>query len=224
MLDRPDKERFFESTRGRVATLLRRGPMTTEELAKALGLTDNAVRAHLATLERDGLVKAEGVRHEGRVGKPATLYRLSPEVEPLFSKAYRPLLTTLLGTLGERLPEQELTGLLREVGRRLAGSAEPPTGDLAERVRLASSVLNRLGGLTTVETVAEGARYLIRGSGCPIGSAVSERPEGCHVIGGLIAELTGAEVRSCCLRDERPSCCFEAWLNGGPKSETDTSA
>ena len=149
MLDRPDKERFFESTRGRVATLLRRGPMTTEELAKALGLTDNAVRAHLATLERDGLVKAEGVRHEGRVGKPATLYRLSPEVEPLFSKAYRPLLTTLLGTLGERLPEQELTGLLRELGRathRGSGGASAARVQRAESAWRAHDGGNGRGG------------------------------------------------------------------------------
>jgi predicted ArsR family transcriptional regulator len=48
MLDPREREidRFFESTRGRIVTLLRRTAMTTEELAKALGLTDNAVRAH----------------------------------------------------------------------------------------------------------------------------------------------------------------------------------
>ena len=50
-------ERFFASTRGRVTTLLRQGDRTVEELAQALGLTDNAVRAHLVTLERDGLVR-----------------------------------------------------------------------------------------------------------------------------------------------------------------------
>jgi predicted ArsR family transcriptional regulator len=47
-------QRFFASTRGRIVTLLRRSSHTVEELAQALDLTDNAVRAHLATLERDG--------------------------------------------------------------------------------------------------------------------------------------------------------------------------
>ena len=42
--------------------LLRRASRTVEELAQALGLTDNAVRAHLATLERDGLVRQGGLR------------------------------------------------------------------------------------------------------------------------------------------------------------------
>ncbi len=214
MLGPSKADRFFESTRGKIVTLLRRSGMTTEELAQALGLTDNAVRAHITTLERDGLVTSTGVRHEGRVGKPATVYQLSPEAEPLFSKAYRPLLTALLGTLGERLARPELTGLLREVGRRLAPSAGSHDGDLGQRVRLASEFLNQLGGLTTVETADEGTRYVIRGYGCPLGIAVAERPEVCQVLGALIEELTKAEVRSCCAYGDRPSCCFEARVAG----------
>jgi len=66
-------DRILETTRGRVVTLLRRGGMTTDELAGALGLTDNAIRAHLATLERDGFVQAQGERRDGRIGKPATV-------------------------------------------------------------------------------------------------------------------------------------------------------
>ena len=40
-------ERFFASTRGQVVARLRRTPETVNELAAALGLTDNAVRSHL---------------------------------------------------------------------------------------------------------------------------------------------------------------------------------
>lgn len=52
------KQRFFESTRGRIIMLLRRASRTVEEVAQELDLTDNAVRAHLTTLERDGLGSA----------------------------------------------------------------------------------------------------------------------------------------------------------------------
>jgi predicted ArsR family transcriptional regulator len=210
MLGPTKADRFFESTRGKIVTLLRRSGMTADEVAQALGLTDNAVRAHLTTLERDGLVRPNGVRHEGRVGKPATIYQLSPDVEPLFSKAYLPLLTFLVGTLGERLRKSQLASLFREVGRRMAASAGVPAGDLERRVRVASDVLNRLGGLTTVAELAGGTGYVIRGAGCPLGIAVAERPEVCQVVGGLIEEVTGAKVQSCCARGERPSCCFEA--------------
>ena len=83
----------FESTRGRVVTLLRRSGHTVEELARELGLTNNGVRAHLATLERDGIVRRSGVvRRESGGGKPAYLYELTPEAEDLFPKAYEPAL------------------------------------------------------------------------------------------------------------------------------------
>ena len=55
-------QRFLESTRGRIVTLLRGSPRTVKELATGLELTDNAVRAHLTTLERDGLVQVATLR------------------------------------------------------------------------------------------------------------------------------------------------------------------
>ncbi|MFL5701844.1 MAG: helix-turn-helix transcriptional regulator, partial [Ktedonobacteraceae bacterium] len=92
-------QRFFESTRGRIITLLRRSSRTVEELAQALDLTDNAVRAHLATLERDGLVRQQGTRRG--TGKPAFVYELTPETEQLFPKAYGSVLRELLHVLKE---------------------------------------------------------------------------------------------------------------------------
>ncbi|HEY8195649.1 MAG TPA: ArsR family transcriptional regulator [Gemmatimonadales bacterium] len=202
-------DRIQETTRGRVLALLRRNEMTTDELAEAVGLTDNAIRAHLATLERDGLVQSRGERRDGRVGKPATLYQISPDAEPLFSKAYLPLLTTLLAALGARLGAEELSGLLADVGSRLAEGLTRPSGDLSSRAQAASTLLNQLGGLSSVEEVEPGARYLIQARGCPVGVAVKERPEVCEAIVTLLSELTGAEVRSCCARAGRPSCCFK---------------
>ena len=50
-------EKFFESTRGRMVTLLKRSGRTVEDLARVLGLTDNGSRAYLAVHERDGIVR-----------------------------------------------------------------------------------------------------------------------------------------------------------------------
>src|SRR6266581_530224 len=105
-------QRFFASTRGRIVMLLRRASRTVDELAKALNLTDNAVRAHLATLERDGIVRQGGVRRGSR--KPSSIYDLAPEAEQLFPKAYDPVLQHLLEVLGERIPADEMETLLRE--------------------------------------------------------------------------------------------------------------
>ena len=87
-------ERFFESTRGRIVSLLRSQTRTVNELAAELEMTDNAVRAHLATLERDGLIRQSGVQRGHR--KPHFAYELTPEAEHLFPKSYDVLFNVLL--------------------------------------------------------------------------------------------------------------------------------
>jgi predicted ArsR family transcriptional regulator len=202
--------RFFESTRGRIVDLLRRASRTVDELAAELKITDNAVRLHLGMLERDGVVRSRGVRREGNVGKPATIYDIAPEADPLFSNAYLPFLSTLLAALGDRMSVRELRSLMREVGQRLAADAKPGDGNLQARAELASRVLNELGGLTTVETIEPDARVAVRGCGCPLSVAVCQRQEVCSAVQTMLGELTGTQVRERCDRSgDRPQCCFE---------------
>ena len=200
--------RFFETTRGRVLTLLRRGSRTVDQLAVALGVTDNAVRVHLAALERDGIVRQRGVRPTG--GKPAYAYEVAPEAERLFTKAYIPVLTHLVGVLAERMPPAELETLLREVGRRLApakGPASGPTsGDVRSRAEAAATVLTELGGVVDVEQADGG--FALRGYSCPLADAVRAHPATCQAAESLVAELVGAPVRECCERGDRPRCRF----------------
>jgi len=196
------------STRGRIIDLLRRGRRTVEELAAKLGITDNGIRSHLTALERDGVVRSIGVRREGSVGKPATVYEIDPVAEPSFSGAYVPLLSTLLDTLGDRMDERELRALMREVGKRLGAGSENQSGSLKTRAEVASGVLNQLGGITTVES-GEAGTVMIRGCGCPLSAAVSARPEVCVAVQTMVSEIVGAPVRECCDRTDRANCCFE---------------
>jgi predicted ArsR family transcriptional regulator len=207
-------ERFFESTRGQVVTLLRRSERTVEELARALGLTDNGVRAHLAVLERDGIVRQSGVvRRESGGGKPAYLYELTEEAERLFPKAYEPALGRLLDVLSERLGSEESEALLRSVGRRLAGEHSVRTNDARARLESAVDVFNELGGLAELEE-REGA-LVIRGYSCPLAGVSPEHPEVCRMAETLITELAGVPVYEHCDRGERPRCCFEVATSDG---------
>ena len=113
------------------------------ELAEALSLTDNAVRAHLATLERDGLVRQAGERPGFR--KPHFSYELTPEGEELFPKAYGPLLNRVVAQVKERFGSEQLEAVLREVGHRMA---EPhraaDSSALEERLEQAVNFLRAL--------------------------------------------------------------------------------
>ena len=203
--------RFFQSTRGRIVTLLRRSKSTVEDLARALDLTDNGVRAHLGVLERDGIVRQRGsLRRSSGGGKPAYVYGLTEEAEDLFPKAYEPALRRLLDVLSERLGSGESEALLGSVGRRLA--EEHSTRADGARLESAVEVLNELGGLAELEE--HDGVLVIRGYSCPLAGVTSDHPEVCRMVETLIAELAGVPVHERCDRGERPRCCFEVAAAG----------
>ena len=112
------RERLLESTRGRILQQLRAREQTVNELAATLKLTDNAVRAHLLSLERDGLVQQTGIQPGFR--KPHALYGLTSQSEQIFPKAYGVLLDLVLSVFERTLAPAELDAGMREVGRHVA--------------------------------------------------------------------------------------------------------
>jgi predicted ArsR family transcriptional regulator len=180
-----------------------------DELAAELGLTDNAIRPHLVGLERDGIIRAGGMRRAGSgPGKPAVLYEIAPAAEPLLSRAYAPVLGALLEVINDDLDPRTAKRLLRETGRRLAASAGgSATGDLLARARAAAAVLTALGG--DVEVEARRGRATLRGAACPLASAVTRSPQVCLAVETLVSEISGARASECCDRSGRPRCCFE---------------
>ena len=184
--------------------LLRRASRTVEELAQALDLTDNAVRAHLATLERDGLVRQRGARRGS--GKPAFVYELTPETEQLFPKAYGPVLRELLQVLNEHMPADEVEALLRMAGRHVAAKWNVPSGDLRSRLEVAVDVLNQLGGMAELELRDD--TYSIHGYSCPLAAVVPGHPAVCRLTETLLTELVGVPVQQHCDDDGSPQCCF----------------
>lgn len=197
--------RFFATTRGKLLALLRRGPSTVDELAVQLEVSDNAVRSHLSALERDGLVAQEGVRRG--VGKPASIYGLTPGAERLFPKPYASVLDTLIGVLAERLPEDELESALAEVGRRMAGPVPAMAGPVEARLPAAVDAIANLGGLAELDTSDH--TIVIRGYDCPISSAVKSHPDACRVLQSLLETMLGTPVTDRCDRGDPPHCCFE---------------
>jgi predicted ArsR family transcriptional regulator len=202
------------STRGRVVTLLRRAGFTVDELARELDLTNNGVRAHLAVLERDGIVRQRGsVRRSSGGGKPAYVYELTEEGENLFPKAYEPALRRLLDILSERLGSEESEALLKSVGRRLSEEHSVRTNDAHARLESAVEIFNELGGLAELQE--RDGTLVIRGYSCPLAGVTPDHPEVCRMAETLITELAGVPVYEHCDRGERPRCCFEVATSNG---------
>jgi predicted ArsR family transcriptional regulator len=200
-------KRFFESTRGRIVSLIRGSTRTVNDLVAELGLTDNAVRAHLLSLERDGLIKQSGIQRGSR--KPHFAYELTDEAEQLFPKAYDILLNRFIDVLKGRLTRSELEDVLREVGRSLgrAQALNAENGDMDRRLQHGLKALEMIGGVARIENT--GGKCVIRSEGCPLAAAVTEHPEVCRLAETLLSEIIGTEVQEQCDREGSPRCRFE---------------
>jgi predicted ArsR family transcriptional regulator len=196
-----------DATRGRLLALLREGTWTVDDLATRLGLTDNAVRFHLATLEGAGAVRKEGVLRKQGAGKPADLYALTPDAEESFSRAYAPVLAACVAELRETMSTAQLSAFLKRVGKRLADGLRSSRGSLSSRVASAADVLNTLGGVTVVEK--SGTTFHIIGRACPLSRAVEADHCVCAAVTALVADVVDADVTERCDRSGRPKCHFE---------------
>lgn len=201
------QQRLLASTRGKILALLRTESRTVNELASALELTDNAVRSHLASLERDGLVRQAGVRRGFR--KPHVLYALSTEAEYLFPTAYGFLLQHALTVFGALLSPQELRASLREIGRTAAKDHVDQARDKpqAQRIEHAVNALKSLGGDVTFQE-SKGKR-IIMGNGCALSAVTAHHPEACLIAEALLSEIIGSPIKERCYHGEAPRCRFE---------------
>ena len=198
-------EKLLGETRAKLLQLLRRPPGTITGLSSALGLTDNAVRTHIAALGRDGIVEQVGIARDTG-GKPARVYALTEAGEELFPKAYAVVLGELVDQISRTDGPDHAVELLRAVGREVGERVTGPA-DVSDRVVAAAAALRKLGGDIEVQRTAEG--WHLQGYGCPLSAVTARHPQVCALAQALVEAITGRPVRECCERGERPRCAFQ---------------
>ncbi len=200
------RQRLLKSTRGQILALLRTENRTVNDLAAILNLTDNAVRAHLISLERDGLVQQHGTRPGTR--KPHAAYGLSAEAEHIFPKEYGPLLNHFVTVVSNRLTPRAVRATMREAGRAVAEDHLDQVRGRSrhERIETALRVLSDLGGLATLSEI-DGKQF-IRGNGCPLAAVTASHPEACLIVESLLSKIIGVPAKKCCEYNGAPRCCF----------------
>ena len=114
-----------------LSVLLREGEATAAQLAAALGISVQAMRRHLRSLQEDGLVEASPA-NEGP-GRPSNRWRLTDRGQGRFPDGSETFALGLLQSLTESLPPDTLALVLRQQAeekaadyRRLIGAGPLP--------------------------------------------------------------------------------------------------
>jgi predicted ArsR family transcriptional regulator len=185
--ERMQDARFFQSTRGRIVTALRRRHAATAvDLASEFGLSPNAIRQQLVFLERDGYVVERSVKRGPT--KPTLEYALTPAAEGLFPQRYDRILNAVLRDVRETGGEGAVRAIFERMGQRAAERHRPRLEgkDTRGRVYELSEILRENGVDTEVVETERGLE--LREHNCPYAKTVSEHPEVCRVIHTVLHE------------------------------------
>ena len=196
-------------TRKKIIMLLKKTEnMTVAEMSKEIGITSMAVRQHLMSLEKRGIINYT-TRKYG-IGRPVFLYRLTDKARNFFPKAYASLVMEVLGTI-ERLDGREKVNRIfqerkdRMLRERLTALGN--NGTVEKRVKALSELLDKDGYM--VELDASSENFELRQYNCLVHNLIADYPEACAFELELYRELLGPGVqRTDCQRDGSPSCVY----------------
>ncbi len=150
----------------------RRGPQRAGDLARALKITNEAVRQHLLQLADAGLVTGES-RRRG-VGRPSKLWSLTAAGHERFPDTHAELTVQLIdairGTLGDKALEQIIRAREAEI-RRAYRAALESARTLRGRVARLAEIRSREGYMA--EWREDGEGFLLLENHCPICTAAA---------------------------------------------------
>ena len=187
--------RFFQSTKGKIVTeLRRRHSASAVDLAESFGISTNAVRQQLLTLERDGYVAERSVRRGPT--KPTLEYSLAPAAEALFPQRYDKMLNAVLTEVRESFGASALETVLGKLGDRAAAKyrSKLTAPDVRGRTYELAALLRASGvEADVVETPSGGIE--LREHHCPYGQTVGEHPEVCAIIHTVLHDTVSSQTR-----------------------------
>lgn len=168
------------STRREIINILRTaGPLTVGELGDRLGITHVAVRRHLTSLERDGLVTS--VQERLPMGRPTRVYSLTDAADELFPKKYGSLTLEVLDFISQADTELvEKFFAARGKGMVSKYGPEVQAGDtLEDRVTRLGEVQLSNGYLATWEK-ADGEGFILKEFNCPVHQISRKYSQACE--------------------------------------------
>lgn len=180
----------------RLVRLLLQGKQgrTVEELSKALGITRNAVRQHLAALEGSGLVAPAATRPSG--GRPHQLYALTPKGLEAFPRHYSWFAQLVAESIrrdeGSDALGKRLAAIGTEVGKQLR-TQNPGLETRKHKVVRLAALMGELG-YEAKTAAATGSAEAIEADNCVFHDLAANVPETCRFDLALLETFTDSRV------------------------------
>jgi predicted ArsR family transcriptional regulator len=136
---------FLGGTRKSIVMNLLGKDANSVELAKKIGINESAIRRHLETLEKEGLVISKFQRFNK--GRPKKIFSLTAYGKAVFPRKSKEVLSFLARKITQRYGEEEMELLMSSVAKDFAETFMPKEmkGDLESRLGRLVQLLNDYG-------------------------------------------------------------------------------
>jgi DeoR family suf operon transcriptional repressor len=199
----------FRGLRAELLVALKKAPhpLTAKELAEQFGVTANALRRHLDSLEAEELVRH---RREVRgVGAPVHAYSLTAAGDALFPRGHADVLTAVLESVRETAGSAGVVALARRQWERLVEEASPRLAELPlhERAQLLAELRSSQGYMAEATVLPD--RIVLREHHCAIRDVADRFPEICIAEQEFVERMLGVPVeRTCHMLSGCSSCAY----------------
>ena len=184
----------FSGLRADLLVALRKEqPLTATELGLRFGLTPNALRRHLKTLQDAGLVRFVSVARG--VGGPGYEYSLTEQGEQLFPRSYANPLADALEVVRAEQGSEGVVQIFRRRWEAVAQEAAPALAELSftERASALARMLTANGYMAVSESSSP-TEARIREHNCAVREIAHRFPEVCRAEAAFIEEVLDASV------------------------------
>lgn len=198
------------STREQILNLLKiKNQLTVATIAEELNITEMAVRRHLNTLERDGIVETTLQRQA--MGRPTNVYQLSHEGQEMFPRDYGNFTIEILKNIEELDGQEKINELFEMRRKKLKEKYEKrmTSQSFEERVYELANIHNEEGFMTEIEKREDGS-FVFKEYNCPIAEVARHFPSVCYSELNLFKEVLQTEHVECkhCLATGQDNHCY----------------
>lgn len=181
--------------------------MTVNELCRELEITPMAVRQHLLSLERKGIIIYETKKYG--IGRPVFVYKLTEKAKSFFPKIYERFTLEVLGIIEETEGRDRLEKIFKVRKKNMLAKLEHAFSDvdsLPEKIHRLARVLDSDGCMTEVKEFPD--EFQLMKFNCVLSGVTSKYPELCKHELDLYRSIFGKGVmRGQCQRGGA-SCCI----------------